>query len=64
MTTSTTAYATCNTEADQVRADIIARVERLIRQIRRSTTQDIVALENAYVQVVALAHALQRTLDT
>jgi predicted membrane chloride channel (bestrophin family) len=64
MTAQTTAYATCNTEADQVRDDLIARTEGLIRQIRRTTTQDIAALERAYDQVVALAHALKTSLDT
>jgi hypothetical protein len=52
------------TEADQVREDIVARTERLIRQIRRSRTQDVAALENAYERVVGLAHALETILNT
>jgi len=55
-------YANDVAEAEEARAAIVARLERLARRVRMGTTTDMAQLDAAYSEIVKLAHVLKPIL--
>lgn len=49
-------------EAAQAREDVALRLERLVRRIRAGTMTDLKALDEAYSEVIKLAHQIKDIL--
>jgi hypothetical protein len=50
------------TEAAMAREDVAARLEGLARQVRRGTTTDVQALDDAYSKVMELVTSIKGIL--